>query len=446
MQVSVYGAGYVGLVTAICLAELGHQVCCVDVDAAKIAGLSQGQIPIQEQGLSVLLKNNFSRLRFTTNLSEAVDFAALQMIAVGTPALEDGSVDLRQVHTVIEQIAHHMRNDRVIVMKSTVPVGTTQALQERVNDWLAHRDSYTRAYLLSNPEFLKEGTAVKDFMHPDRILIGGEHEPAIDLLRELYAFFIEKKIPLVVMDTDSSEFSKYAANAFLATKISFMNEMSQLSELLNVDIESVKYAMGLDKRIGHQFMNPGCGFGGSCFPKDLQALLMQAKKVNQSIDLVKAAWQVNEGQKTILFKKIQTYFKNDLKNKTIAIWGLAFKPNTDDVRCAPSRALMEQLWKVGARVRAFDPLAMEAIQKIYPSAALTLCADPDETLEGADALVLVTEWEVFHRPNFSAIKQKLRHPVIFDGRNIYDPVALQSLGFDYFGIGRKNSVKKLVTV
>jgi UDPglucose 6-dehydrogenase len=440
MKVSIYGAGYVGLVSAVCLADLGHDVCCLDVDAAKIAALRQGQVPIYEPGLAELLSKNLQsgRIRFTADFNEAVSFSTLQIIAVGTPAAIDGSVDLQQVIAVIDQMAMRLRENTIIVIKSTVPVGTTTMLQAKINKNLSPDISVC---VVSNPEFLKEGSAVHDFLHPDRILLGTSHQQAIQILQMLYSPLIKTGVPCLVMDTNSAEFSKYAANAFLATKISFINEMSQLAEALDADIELVKMAMGLDTRIGNQFLNPGCGFGGSCFPKDLQALLMQANQFKLPASIINAVWQVNEKQKNILFHKIQRYFSGNLAGKVIALWGLAFKPNTDDVRCAPSCVLIERLLQAGATIRAYDPLAMPNIRQIYAeSASLILCQQAQAVTQGADVLAIVTEWEEFREFDLLSIKQNLRYPTIFDGRNLYEPLKMEELGFEYFAVGRKRKM------
>lgn len=444
MKVSVYGAGYVGLVSAIGLAELGHDVCCGDVDAVKIAMLRRGESPCYEQNLPLLLTKNLQqgRLTFTDNLDEVTSFASVQLIAVGTPSAADGSVDLQDVMAVIGQIATRLMTDTVIIIKSTVPVGTTAMIQSKMNAILSGRGVAISVVVVSNPEFLREGSAIHDFLNPHRILLGTDNQHAIDLLRTLYLPLLKKEIPCVVMDASTAEFSKYAANAFLATKISFINEMSQLAERLDVDIETVKVAMGLDPRIGSQFLNPGCGFGGSCFPKDLQALLNQANQWGLPASIIRAVWQVNENQKTMLFHKMYRYFNGELTHKVIALWGLAFKPNTDDVRCAPSRVLIEQLHQAGAIIRAYDPLAMSNIRQLYPeSASLVLCQSASAAAQGADALAIVTEWEEFYQPDFSALKKNLRCPVIFDGRNIYDPLLLKEWGFDYFAVGRRGHGK-----
>lgn len=442
MEVTVFGAGYVGLVSAICLAELGWRVICVDVDAHKIDLLAAGQLPIYERGLEILLKKNLQRqtIQFSDRIDSGILFSSVYMIAVGTPTARDGSADLSAVLHLVNDIATLISKSGTIVIKSTVPVGTAENIQAFINTLIFKRQCSFQVNVVSNPEFLKEGTAVDDFMQPDRIIIGANDKAASNRVKQLYEPLLSKNIPLVQTDTRTAEFTKYAANAFLATKISFMNEMSRLTDSYGVDIEIVKYAMGLDQRIGNKFINPGCGFGGSCFPKDLQALLVECHQRNLPADLLKAVWQVNEVQKTIIFQKIQSYFKGNLKNKVIALWGLAFKPNTDDVRSAPSHVLMRLLWQSEALIRAYDPLAMGQMREIYgESQKLTLVNSKTAALKGADVLVIMTEWDEFRAPDFLEIKQLLSVPAIFDGRNLFDAKELENLGFDYFGIGRGKS-------
>ncbi len=440
MNVAVYGAGYVGLVSAVCLAELGHRVCCFDVDKGKIAALQKGKLPIYEQGLEPLLVKNLAakRIHFTHDCAQAGSFGEIKIIAVGTPSNPDGSVNLHYIDQVAEMLGEQLSEYCVIVIKSTVPVGTSERLKKIIDAKLSERGISISYDVISNPEFLKEGEAVRDFMQPDRIVIGTSSGRAIESMRILYDFFIQKNTPFIVMDTRSAELTKYVANAFLATKISFMNEMSRLAEAFDADIEKIKEALGADPRIGNKFINPGCGFGGSCFPKDIDALLTQSQQVGVSVSIINAVREVNEAQKQIVFDKIHRYFKGNLKDRVIALWGLAFKQNTDDIRSAPSRVLMECLWKSGARVQAYDPLAMNNVKREYANfSGLTLCSSAQEALIGADALAIVTEWDEFRKMDLSLIKNQLRFPVIFDGRNLFDPAQLKMIGFDYFPIGRK---------
>ena len=446
MKVTIFGSGYVGLVTGACLAEVGNEVICVDIDQGKIDRLNQGEVPIHEPGLDSLIQRNRSagRLRFTTDVDEGVAHGLFQFIAVGTPPDEDGSADLQYVTAVARSIGERMAEYRIIVNKSTVPVGTADRVRETVGAALAGRQTHVEFDVVSNPEFLKEGAAIDDFMKPDRIVVGADNPRTTELLRALYAPFNRNHDRLVCMDIRSAELTKYAANAMLATKISFMNELANLAERLGADIEKVRVGIGSDPRIGYHFIYPGCGYGGSCFPKDVKALERTARDVGYPAQLLQAVEGVNERQKLTLFEKIYAYFKGDLTGKTLAVWGLAFKPNTDDMREASSRVLMENLWAAGARVRAFDPVAMEETRRIYGDRPdLTLCDSPEAALEGADALAIVTEWNVFRSPDFDGIRQALARPAIFDGRNLYDPVQLRAQGFDYFGIGRGDSVRRV---
>jgi len=443
MKVTIFGSGYVGLVTGACLAEVGNEVVCIDIDEGKINRLNQGDVPIYEPGLDAIIERNMAakRLRFTTDADLAVAHGLFQFIAVGTPPDEDGSADLRYVLAVARSIGERMRDYRIIVNKSTVPVGTADKVREAVNKVQKGLGQAVEFDVVSNPEFLKEGAAIEDFMKPDRVVVGTDNPRTTELLRVLYAPFNRNHDRLVCMDIRSAELTKYAANAMLATKISFMNELANLAERLGADIEKVRVGIGSDPRIGYHFIYPGCGYGGSCFPKDVKALERTARDVAYTAELLQAVEAVNDRQKRQLFEKIRAYFKGDLKGKTIALWGLAFKPNTDDMRDAPSRALMEAVWEAGARVRAFDPVAMGEAERIYGERAdLVLCESADAAWQGADALAIVTEWNVFRSPNFEAIKAALSHPAIFDGRNLYDPVRMQALGFDYFGIGRGQGV------
>lgn len=439
MKVTIFGSGYVGLVTGACLAEVGNEVLCVDVDQDKIDRLNRGEVPIHEPGLDAIIERSrqAKRLHFTTDIDEGVRHGLFQFIAVGTPPDEDGSADLQYVTAVARSIGERMTDYRIVVNKSTVPVGTADRVRNTIDESLKARASSIEFDVVSNPEFLKEGAAIEDFMKPDRIVIGTDNPRTTELLRALYAPFNRNHDRLVCMDIRSAELTKYAANAMLATKISFMNELANLAERLGADIEKVRVGIGSDPRIGYHFIYPGCGYGGSCFPKDVKALERTARDVNYPAPLLKAVEAVNERQKERLFEKISQYFGGELNDKTIAVWGLAFKPNTDDMREASSRVLMERLWSQGAKVRAFDPVALEETARIYGARAdLVLCEGPEDTLEGADALAIVTEWNLFRSPDFNLIHSKLKRPVIFDGRNLYDPQTLKTLGFAYYAIGR----------
>jgi len=442
MKVTVFGSGYVGLVTGACLAEVGNHVMCVDVDPAKIELLNNGGVPIYEPGLSEMVARNrqAGRLQFTTDAKTGVDFGQFQFIAVGTPPDEDGSADLQYVLAVAESIATHMQEFRIIIDKSTVPVGTADKVAAKVRETLAKRGADTPFDVVSNPEFLKEGAAIDDFMKPDRVVVGTENPRSIAAMRELYAPFNRNHERVIFMDVRSAELTKYAANAMLATKISFMNELSNLAEILGADIEKVRVGIGSDPRIGYQFIYPGCGYGGSCFPKDVKALVKTAIGVDYAPQLLQAVEDVNQRQKELLFRKISDFFNGEIAGKTIALWGLAFKPNTDDMREASSRTLMEQLWDAGARVRAFDPVAHEEAHRIYGDREdLVICQSADEALEGADVLAVVTEWIEFRSPDFADIANKLRHTALFDGRNLYDPAAVRSAGLTHYSIGRQPS-------
>jgi len=439
MKITVFGSGYVGLVTGACLAEVGHKVLCVDIDEQKIASLKNGEIPIYEPGLEELIHRNISNehLSFSANLEEGVKHGLFQFIAVGTPPDEDGSADLQYVLSVAQTIGQHMDNYKIIIDKSTVPVGTADKVREALQNELNLRGSTLEFDVVSNPEFLKEGAAIDDFMRPDRIVIGAENPRTIELLKVLYAPFNRNHDRMIWMDVRSAEFTKYAANSMLATKISFMNEMANLAERCGADIEAVRKGMGSDPRIGYHFIYPGAGYGGSCFPKDIKALERTARDYGYQAKMLQAVEMVNDAQKHVLFQKISRHYQGDLKGKTFALWGLSFKPKTDDMRDAPSRVLMEALWEVGATVQAFDPEAIKETQRIYGERNdLILCKNMQEALQGADALIVVTEWKVFWSPDFSLIKKYLKEPVIFDGRNIYDPAVLKTEGFTYYGIGR----------
>ncbi len=442
MKTTIFGSGYVGLVTGACLAEVGNEVMCMDVDASKIEQLKNGGIPIYEPDLDRLVSKNIAagRLNFTTDPREAVEHGLFQFIAVGTPADEDGSADLQYVLGVAETIGEYMPDYRVVVDKSTVPVGTADKVRTAICEVLKKRGVQIEFDVVSNPEFLKEGAAIDDFMKPDRIVVGTDNPRTTELLRVIYGPFNRHRDRLIAMDIRSAELTKYAANAMLATKISFMNELANLAERVGADIEQVRHGIGSDTRIGYSFVYPGCGYGGSCFPKDVSALERTAREVGSDAKLLRSVQDVNDNQKRILVDKIKHHFDGNLKGRTIAIWGLAFKPNTDDMREAPSRVLLEALWEAGAKVRAFDPAAHEEAMRIYGERDdLHLAETPEAALQGADALALVTEWRVFQSPDFEEVKRLLLEPVIFDGRNIYDPDFLAGKGFSYYGIGRGTS-------
>ncbi|MFZ4791580.1 MAG: UDP-glucose dehydrogenase family protein [Candidatus Competibacteraceae bacterium] len=439
MKITIFGSGYVGLVTGACFAEVGNDVLCVDVDEAKVVMLRRGQIPIYEPGLDEVVRRNSAsgRLQFTTDVAEGVAHGLFQFIAVGTPPDEDGSADLQHVRAVARAIGQHLDAYRVVVNKSTVPVGTADMVRETIAATLAERGQTIPFSVVSNPEFLKEGVAVADFMRPDRIVVGCNDDRAILLLRNLYAPFNRNRDRLIEMDVRSAELTKYAANAMLAVKISFMNEIANLAERLGADIEKVRIGIGADPRIGYHFIYPGAGYGGSCFPKDVKALEYTARAVGYDAALLQAVEAVNERQKTVLFAKIQRHFGHELPGRTFALWGLAFKPGTDDMREAPSRNLLEALWQAGCTVQAFDPAAMNEARRIYGERPdLQLCARPLDALDHADALVIITEWSLFRSPDFDAIRLALKQPLIFDGRNLYDPEFMRQSGFTYYAIGR----------
>lgn len=444
MKVTVFGIGYVGLVQAAVLAEVGHDVMCVDVDARKVENLKNGIIPIYEPGLTPLVKSNYAagRLTFTTDAKSGVDHGEIQFIAVGTPPDEDGSADLQYVLAVAKTIATHMQSHKIVVDKSTVPVGTADKVRAAITEVLQARGSELAFDVVSNPEFLKEGAAVSDCMKPDRIVIGSDNADAVEMMRELYAPFNRNHDRLICMDVRSAELTKYAANCMLATKISFMNEMANLAERLGADIEMVRKGIGSDPRIGYHFIYPGCGYGGSCFPKDVQALVRTSESIGYQPQLLQAVEAVNNRQKYRLPTLIKQHFGEDLRGKTFALWGLSFKPNTDDMREASSRVLMEELWQAGAKVQAYDPEAMEETQRIYGLRDdLLLLGTKDAALNNADALIICTEWQNFRAPDFDLLKDKLRHPVIFDGRNLFEPERMQKRGFTYYAIGRGASVQ-----
>ncbi len=448
MRLTIFGSGYVGLVTGACFAEAGNHVLCVDIDERKVAMLKRGESPIYEPGLDELLKKNIAagRLAFTTDADEGVKHGLFQFIAVGTPPDEDGAADLRYVLAVAESIGKHLTEYRIVVDKSTVPVGTADKVKAKIAQTLQARGAAVEFDVVSNPEFLKEGAALADFMKPDRVVIGTDNPRTAELLRALYDPFTRSHDRMIVMDVRSSELTKYAANAMLATKISFMNELANLAELVGADIEKVRRGIGSDPRIGYQFIYPGCGYGGSCFPKDVQALARSASDHDFDAEILQAVERVNNRQKDVLFDKINRHFQGNLKGKTFAVWGLSFKPNTDDMRAAPSRNLLEALWKAGARVRAYDPIAMHETGRLYPDRTdLELVKSAEDALSGADALAIVTEWQEFRSPDFDTVRTRLKHPVIFDGRNLYDPVFVKQFGLTYYGIGRGASIASPAT-
>lgn len=441
MNVTVFGTGYVGLVQGAILADVGHHVVCVDVDAEKVERLIQGHIPIYEPGLESLVRENYAagRIEFTTDAEAGVKHGQVQFIAVGTPPDEDGAADLKYVLAVAQTIAEYMQCEQIIIDKSTVPVGTADKVKAKVAEVLAMRGREDLRFdVVSNPEFLKEGSAVADCQKPDRIIIGTENDATIEVMRELYAPFNRNHDKIIVMNVRSAELTKYAANCMLATKISFMNEMANLAERLDADIEMVRQGIGSDPRIGYHFIYPGVGYGGSCFPKDVQALIRTAGEIDFDAKVLKAVEARNHEQKTTLFTKIHQHYKGQLQGKTFALWGLAFKPNTDDMREAPSRMLMEALWQAGAKVQAYDPEAMEETQRIYGTRDdLALCGTKEGALKGADALVIVTEWQSFRAPDFELIKSQLSEPTLFDGRNMFNPERMRKKGFTYYSVGRR---------
>ncbi|WP_028533922.1 UDP-glucose dehydrogenase family protein [Paludibacterium yongneupense] len=439
MKITVIGSGYVGLVTGTCLAEVGNHVCCLDVDPAKIATLNAGGIPIFEPGLEDLVRRNVEagRLSFTTDVAESVAFGEVQFIAVGTPPDEDGSADLQYVTAAARSIGRHMTEYKVVIDKSTVPVGTADKVRAALAEELAARGVDLPFSVVSNPEFLKEGAAIEDFLKPDRIVVGAEDERAIEVMRRVYAPFQRNHDRILFMDVHSAELTKYAANAMLATRISFMNELANLAETLGADIELVRRGIGSDPRIGYHFLYPGAGYGGSCFPKDVKALIKTAQDNGHHLRVLTAVEEANEAQKHRLVEKLVARFGDNLDGRTIALWGLAFKPNTDDMREAASRVIIDELTRRGARVTAFDPVAMDESRRVLAgNPAVAFADDMMSALQGADALLIVTEWKVFRSPDFAAIRAALKTPLIIDGRNMYDPVWVRSLGFDYQAIGR----------
>lgn len=439
MKITVVGSGYVGLVTGTCLAEVGNHVLCLDVDPAKIATLQQGGIPIYEPGLDDMVRRNVAagRLSFTTDIAAAVEFGEIQFIAVGTPPDEDGSADLQYVLAAARNIGLYMTEPKVVVDKSTVPVGTADKVKAQIAATLAERGANIAYSVVSNPEFLKEGAAIEDFMKPDRIVVGAEDERAIELMRRLYAPFQRNHDRILFMDVRSAELTKYAANAMLATRISFMNELANLAEDLGADIELVRRGIGSDPRIGYHFLYPGAGYGGSCFPKDVKALVASGREQGHAMRVLTAVEEANEAQKRRLVDKLVKRFGEDLAGRHFAIWGLAFKPNTDDMREASSRVIVAELTRRGATVAAYDPVAAEEAKRVLgDNPGLCFVDDMMAALQGADALLIVTEWKMFRAPDFDAIKASLKQPVILDGRNMYDPAWLRELGFDYQAIGR----------
>ncbi|HEY5665891.1 MAG TPA: UDP-glucose/GDP-mannose dehydrogenase family protein [Gammaproteobacteria bacterium] len=442
MRLTIFGSGYVGLVQGACMAETGNQVLCCDIDADKIERLQRGEIPIYEPGLESYVRRNLKsgRLEFTTDVQKAVDHGLFQFIAVGTPPDEDGSADLKHVLAVAKSIGEHMNDYRIVVDKSTVPVGTADKVRAEIQFALDARGLAVEFDVVSNPEFLKEGAAIEDFMKPERIIVGTDNPRTTELLKTLYEPFNRNHDRVISMDIRSAELTKYAANAMLATKISFMNELANLAERFGADIEKVRIGIGSDPRIGYHFIYPGAGYGGSCFPKDVQALARSARGVGYEAELLDAVEAVNARQKQRLFEKLSAHYDGKLKGKTVALWGLSFKPRTDDMREAPSRALMEALWGAGASVRAYDPEAMEEARRLYPDQpGLTLCESAYEALEGADALAIVTEWQEFRSPDFEVVKAKVKDGVVFDGRNLYEPHNVEKLGLQYYAIGRGRS-------
>ena len=448
MKLTVIGTGYVGLVSGACFADMGNDVLCVDLDAHKIARLQAGELPIYEPGLLEIVQRNAAagRLHFSTDLREGVRFGTLQFIAVGTPPGEDGSADMQYVLAAARELGRHMTDYKVVIDKSTVPVGTADLVHEAVAGALAERGVQVPFAVVSNPEFLKEGAAVEDFMRPDRIVVGSDDDRALLLMRALYAPFQRQREKLVIMDLRSAELTKYAANAMLATRISFMNELALLAEKMGADIEQVRRGIGSDPRIGSKFLYAGCGYGGSCFPKDVKALIRSAQGVDEPMHVLAAVERANERQKQVLAARVVERLGEDLTGRTIAVWGLAFKPETDDLREAPSRVLVAELLRRGARVSAHDPEAIEAARAVFAGTpGLSFAEHPMQALEGADALVVVTEWRAYRSPDFGQMKRLMRQPVIIDGRNLWEPALLQAEGFEYRPIGRGATSAPAVT-
>jgi UDPglucose 6-dehydrogenase len=439
MRVTIFGSGYVGLVTGACLAEAGNHVVCVDVDAKKIDRLNRGDVPIHEPGLEALIKRNAEagRIEFTTDAVKGVAHGLFQIIAVGTPPEEDGSADLRYVLAAARTIGSNMARYSVVITKSTVPVGTADKVRAEIDARLVERGAGVEFDVVSNPEFLKEGVAVQDFMKPDRVVIGTENPRTQELMRALYEPFTRNHDRFIVMDIRSSELTKYAANAMLATKISFMNELANIAERCGADVEKVRIGIGSDPRIGYSFIYPGAGYGGSCFPKDVQALIRSSRAMGHEPEILSAVESVNRRQKEVLVHKMQQHFGASIKGRAVALWGLAFKPNTDDMREAPARTIIEMLWSAGASVRVYDPVAASEAARIYGERSdLIICKSAYEAAAGADALAIITEWQEFRSPDFERLKELLTSPVIFDGRNLYDPGMVTRFGFTYYAIGR----------
>jgi UDPglucose 6-dehydrogenase len=442
VHVTIFGSGYVGLVTGTCFADVGNDVLCVDIDQQRVDRLNAGEVPIYEPGLAEMIGRNrrAGRLNFTSDAKVGVEHGEAIFIAVGTPPNEDGSSDLRYVEAVATSIGSLMNEPKVVVNKSTVPVGTADRVSAIIRRELQARGLQLSFDVVSNPEFLKEGAAIDDFMKPDRIVVGSDTQHGIDVMRELYAPFNRNHGRMLVMDVRSSEFTKYAANAMLATKISFMNELANIAERVGVDIEHVRVGIGSDPRIGYSFIYPGCGYGGSCFPKDVRSLERTAAEVGYDAQLLRAVEDVNDRQKDVLYTKVAMHFgEPNLKGKTFAVWGLSFKPNTDDMREAPSRTLIESLWRAGAKVQAFDPEAKSEAAKLYPAqiadGSFVLAEDEETALRDAEALVICTEWRAFRAPDYEVLKSLLKQPVVFDGRNIHDPARMSREGITYYGIG-----------
>jgi UDPglucose 6-dehydrogenase len=443
MRVTIFGSGYVGLVTGACLAEAGNHVICVDVDAGKIERLNRGEVPIHEPGLDAVIKRNAEagRLEFTTDAPKGVEHGLFQIIAVGTPPDEDGSADLRYVLAAARTIATHIDRYAIVITKSTVPVGTADKVRSQIETTLEERGASVEFDVVSNPEFLKEGAAVQDFMKPDRVVIGTDNPRTTELMRALYEPFTRQHDRFIVMDIRSSELTKYAANAMLATKISFMNELANIAERVGADIEKVRVGIGSDPRIGYSFIYPGAGYGGSCFPKDVQALIRSSRDAGHQPEILAAVETVNNRQKELLVEKMRRHFGSQFKGRTVALWGLAFKPNTDDMREAPARTIIDLLSRSGVKVRAYDPVAGAEASRIYgKNPDFHLCKNAYEAVDGADALAIITEWQEFRSPDFERLKKLLKSPLIFDGRNLYDPGMLSRFGLTYYAIGRGKSL------
>ncbi len=439
MKITLYGSSYVALVSSACLAQVGNDVLCIETDTARIKEILDGKLPVYESGLDSMIADNIAagRLKFSSSVQDGVEHGLYQFITVNTPQDANGSTDIQAILNTANSIAQHMQGYRIIINKSTAPVGTADKIKTNIDNILQSRSERHDYDIVSNPEFLKEGAAIEDFMKPDRIIIGCDNPRTIEIMRELYAPFNHSRDRLVTMDVRSAELTKFAANALLATKISFMNELANMAELLGADIEQVRIGIGSDPRIGYHFIYPGCGYGGSHFPKDVKSLAYTANKIGYQADLLTAVEDVNERQKMRPFEKLKQYYGESLVHKTIALWGLSFKPNTDDMHDASSRRLMESLWELGAKVQAFDPVATKECRRIYGNRTdLTLCDSAEAALINADALVIVTEWQEFRSPDFDKIKSSLTDPVIIDGRNLYKPDLMKELGFTYFGIGR----------